>query len=565
MFVSAKNRLRRTYDKVPRKDSRVISILGVVLFFASLMLLPSTVIAIRMGEEVFPFMVPMVVGITASVNMCMRFRLPRNLHSADGLMMMFSVWILLYAYGMLPYLLSGVPFIDAFFESVSGFSTTGATIITDFGSCTHALLMWRTVTSWIGGIIIVLMFMFLIPMVVSGGRTLLKNEMSGSGGNNLFLKLGTAAKQFIIMYTVLTGAFTGVLLVQNVGLLDSVTIAMSSISIGGFMNTASSISDYSVAVQISVIVFMIISATNFYLHYRVLFKRDFHGYRDSEEFTSMILWFLFIVILISSMALMGGDWDHLEGNDARRFVDILFTVVSIGTTTGFSTVDMSTHWPFLDVMVFMILMFVGGSSGSTSGGVKVSRMVIILKALVNEIRQEVHPNAVYSVRLDRKGLSQDTVHNAMTVVVLFLLSIVVGAFVFDFLLEMDDAVFVSISMLTNTGAGPGAFSSGYAVLPAWAKAFCCVLMFMGRMEILAIVAIFTRGFWVEFLGQGEINRTKTKLSISNRIRERKKHRKAEEDVVENEGSGSEATPEDDTTEPGVDGSDTGEEWTRWLK
>ena len=157
--------------------------------------------------------------------------------------------VLLFLFGTVPFLISGMSFIDSFFESVSGFTTTGATIITDVEATDRGLLLWRAITNWIGGIIIVMMFMFIIPMVVSGGRGLLKNEMSGSGGGNLTVKLGSAAKQFIAMYIILTAIFTLILYIQNLTLLDSVTIAMSSISIGGFLNTNDSMASYSMFVK----------------------------------------------------------------------------------------------------------------------------------------------------------------------------------------------------------------------------------------------------------------------------------------------------------------------------
>ncbi|MBO4552608.1 MAG: TrkH family potassium uptake protein, partial [Candidatus Methanomethylophilaceae archaeon] len=219
LLISVRANIRRRYERIPKRESRVMLILGIVLFFTSLMLLPSTVMAYNLGDDFLPFLVPMVAGLVASVYMSMKFELPNNMRPADGLMMIFAVWILLFAFGTIPFLMSGMTFVDAFFESVSGFTTTGATIITDVEATPKGLLLWRAITNWIGGIIIVMMFMFIIPMVISGGRGLLKNEMSGSGGGNLTMKLGSAAKQFIAMYVILTAIFAGVLLVQSLSLL----------------------------------------------------------------------------------------------------------------------------------------------------------------------------------------------------------------------------------------------------------------------------------------------------------------------------------------------------------
>lgn len=543
MYISIRTTIRRRYERIPKKDSRVVLILGIVLFFTSLMLIPSTVLSVQRGEDYWPFLIPMFIGLAASVYMILKYRLPNDMRPADGLMMMFSVWILLFVFGTLPFLISGMNLVDSFFESVSGFTTTGATILTDVEAAPRGMLLWRAITNWIGGIIIVMMFMFIIPMVVSGGRGLLKNEMSGSGGGNLTMKLGSAARQFIIMYVVLTTIFTVILYVQGLTLLDSVTLAMSCISIGGFLNTNDSLASYSIFVKITVMFFMVISASNFYLHYRALFKGDFRGYKRSEEFRVMILWFLVISLLLLSRAAFSGEWNSVDGSDADKIVDIVFSVISVGTTTGFSTVDFTSPqwWSFVDLSLFMILMFIGGSAGSTSGGVKISRVLITLKALFNEIRQEVHPNAVYTVRYDKNGVSHEAVHSAMLVITAFLVVAGVGAALFNTILELDDAVYLSVAMITNTGTGSGILFSNYADMPVWSKLFSCILMFLGRMEILAILAVFTPGFWLEFVGRSGLNSAKEKLSIVSRVREARKRKRYHsddnplDDVIEDDG------------------------------
>ena len=540
VFISLRTTIKRRYDSIPKKESRVMLILGIVLFFTSLMLLPSTLIAYNSGEDILPFIIPMAIGLVASSYMCFKYSLPNDMRPADGLMMMFSVWVLLFVFGTIPYLISGFPLIDSIFESISGFTTTGATIMTDVAAQPHALLMWRVITNWIGGIIIVMMFMFIIPMVISGGRGLLKNEMSGSGGGNLSVKLGSAARQFIAMYVILTAVFALILLVQNVSLLDSVTIAMSSISIGGFLNTNDSMASYSIFVKVTVIFFMVISASNFYLHYRALFKGDLRGYGRNEEFKVMILWFFLISVCILLQAITSSEWDHLHGTTGDKVVDIVFSVVSVGTTSGFSTVNYTTYWAFLDLSLFMILMFIGGSAGSTSGGIKISRLIITLKALFNEIRQEVHPNAVYTVRYDKNGLSPEIVHSAMVVVTAFVVAAGVGTVLFNTIYTLDESVFISITMITNTGTGSGeVLFNTYADMPVWMKLVSCGLMFLGRMEILAILAIFTPGFWLEFIGRGGINKAKEKFSIASRIKKAKRKKESA-----SEGEASEAEPDE---------------------
>ena len=243
----------------------------------------------------------------------------------------------------------------------------------------------------------------------------------------------------------------------------------------------------------------------------------------------MIIWFFFIALMILLQCLVNGVWKDLAGSSGDKFVDILFSVVSVGTTSGMSTVDYTTHWAFIDLSLFVVLMFIGGSSGSTSGGVKVSRVIITVKALVNEIRQQVHPNAIYTVRYNGEGISHEVVHTAMVIVLAFLIIVGVGAAVFniDDNLTLGDAVYLSVAMVTNTGTGAGLLFSNYADMEVWAKLVSCALMFLGRMEILAILVIFTPGFWLEFLGRGGINDIKAKFLVITRIRKYKRDKESE--------------------------------------
>ena len=245
----------------------------------------------------------------------------------------------------------------------------------------------------------------------------------------------------------------------------------------------------------------------------------------------MILWFTFIGLMILLQCFANGEWKHLDGTSGEKVVDILFSVVSVGTTSGMSTVDYTTHWHFIDLSLFIVLMFVGGSSGSTSGGVKVSRVIITVKALFNEIRQQVHPNAVYTVRYNGEGISHEVAHTAMVIVFAFLFVVAIGAAIFniDQSLTLGDAVYLSVAMVTNTGTGSGILFSNYADMEVWAKLVSCALMFLGRMEILTILVIFTPGFWLEFLGRGGINDLKGRFMVITRIRKARKDKESESD------------------------------------
>lgn len=530
MYVSLR-RLdpRILYGKIPKKKHRIVSTLGTVLFFLSLLLVPSVVIAFNKGEDMVPYLVPMVPGFILSSYMFLRYDSPRDLRPADGLVMMFLMWMMMFFFGTIPYLLSGFDFVNSFFESVSGFSTTGATIIPDVHAVPEALLMWRIITNWVGGIIIVLMFMFIVPMVVSGGRGLLTNEMSGSGGGNMFLKLGQAAKQFIVMYAIFTAAFSVVFFLLGLSPFDALTMGMSTISIGGFTNTNDSLLSYEVPVRIATIIFLFISASNFYLHYRAFFKGDFKGYKKSEEFKAMAGWYFLVFLILVGYVALSGRWSVFESGPVEAVTDMALSVVSFGTTAGYTTVDPTTHWALMGCTVVVLLMFVGGSSGSTAGGIKVTRAIIVFKAMANEVRLVVHPNSVYSVKYEHQGMNDASVHSAMVITIVFALVIVFGSLVLNSRLTLEEAIFASTALITNTGTGIGVLSSNYCSLGPGLKMFCCLLMFLGRMEVLTIIAMFTPGLWKEFFGPRDLAKIKANLTgqpIISRIKD-----KAEKDEI----------------------------------
>ena len=491
------------WDAYAKWESRSMHVLGIVLFFVSLLMAPSLVISIVRGENSFMFYLPMALGITLSIAFFLLFKNPATMRPADGLLMISTLWFALFVFGTIPYMIQGIPFVDSVFESVSGFTTAGATTIPNLAEMPMSLLIWRSMTQWIGGIIVVMVFMFIMPMVVTGGRSLLSNEMSGSGGGNLYLKMGSAAKQYILVYVVLTFIYFIILMLLGLTPFESCNIAMCVICTGGFMITNDSFANYDTVIRIVVLFFMLFSATNFYLQYRAVIKREVKGFALSEEFNIMCAWFACVSVMICVMMTITGSWT--DDSPLTSFVDVFFSIVSIGTTTGFTTLDYTTEWPFLGLSILLVIMIVGGSTGSTSGGVKMARAIILIKAMINEVRLTIHPNAVYSVKLDKKGVDEGLVHSATVVVIMFLITIFVGMIVFDTIMGMDEAFFASAALVTGTGPGMGSLFGDYSILPDWAKLFACGLMILGRMEIVSVLVMFTPGFWKETLGARGFN------------------------------------------------------------
>lgn len=478
-------------------ESRSLHVLGIVLLFTSLLMIPALAVAVWQDESTLPFLIPVIPCIVISLALMLLFKNPKVMRPVDGIVMIMTLWAGLFVVGMFPYLIYGIPLVDAIFEAVSGFTTAGATIMTDVASLPQSLQLWRALTQWVGGIIIVTMFMFIMPMVVSGGRSLLQNEMSGSGSGNLYLKMENAAKQYVSVYVILTALFFVILMLLGLSWLEASTISLCVICTGGFMITNDSFASYGVIVKIAVLIFMMISATNFYLQYKVFIKREFGAIRKNEEFRFMIPFFLTVSGLVLVAMFMSG---HGMDNILESIVDVLFSVVSIGTTTGFTTVDYTTAWPFIGMSLLLVVMFIGGSTGSTAGGIKISRALIVIKSMVNEIKQTIHPNAVYSVRFDGRGVDESVVRSATVVSIMFIITIFVGTMVMDMEMDMDEALFASCALVSGTGPGMGALFGNYYGLSWGMKLFSCALMILGRVEIVTILVVFTKGFWKELLG-----------------------------------------------------------------
>ena len=512
----------RSFGKI---ESRSLHVLGIILMFTSILMIPALAVAIWQKESILPFVIPVIPCFVISAALMYFFRNPKVMRPADGVVMIITLWAGLFIVGTVPYLIYGLSPVNALFESVSGFTTAGATIIQDVASLPQSLLLWRASTQWVGGMIIVIMFMFIIPMVVSGGRSLLQNEMSGSGSGNLYLKMGSAAKQYVAVYVILTLIFFVILMMLGLSWLEASTISMCVICTGGFMVTNDSFASYGIAVKIAVLLFMIISATNFYLQYKVIMKREFSAIKKNEELRFMLAFIIGVsALVLAAMFLNGSGTDDV----VNSIVNVVFSVVAMVTTTGFTTVDYTTGWPFIGMSLLLVVMFIGGSTGSTAGGIKISRAIIVFKSMLNEVRQTVHPNAVYSVKLDGKGIDESLVRSSTVVVLMFMITVFVGTMVLDMEMGTDEALFASCALVSGTGPGMGVLFGNYSAMSGGMKLFACMLMILGRVEIVTILVVFTKGFWKELLGIKGMNDMKERIigipgSAVSAIRKKKNH------------------------------------------
>jgi trk system potassium uptake protein TrkH len=412
-------------------------------------------------------------------------------------------------FGAIPYLLSGEGQLDgpvnAFFESMSGFSTTGATILTNVEAVDHSMLLWRQFTQWLGGMGIIVLALAVLPRLRVGGRQLLDSEMAGPEMDPLADRIRSTARHLWLLYIGLTAVLGTVLVLFGVvgidhrmGLFEGVCVALATMPTGGFMPTSTSLAGFAAASQWVVIVFMVLAGINFALLFRALVRRRWRSAGRDEELR------LYLGILVAaSIALAVDIWaDGLEKGEAAVRGGV-FQVVSMTTTTGFANADFAS-WTTFALMLLVGLMFVGGSAGSTGSSVKVVRHLLVARSLRRDLRQTLHPEEVMPIRLNGLVVQEKTLRAVVAFVLLYIALFVIGAAVVavDTAIEGPsistiDALAASASSLGNVGPGlgiAGPFGS-FATYPDVSKLTLTGLMLFGRLEIIPIVVILTRHYW----------------------------------------------------------------------
>lgn len=418
----------------------------------------------------------------------------RELKKRDGYLIVTLGWIFMSAFGCLPYLLSGaIPsFTDAFFETISGYSTTGASILTDIEEVHKGLLFWRSLTQWIGGMGIIVLAVAVLPILGIGGMQLFVAEAPGLSPDKLQPRIKETAKRLWYIYVGLTAAETLLLWLGGMNFYDAINHSLTTMASGGFSTKNASVAYFDSAfIQYTIIAFMFLSGTNFTLIY-FMFKGYFKKAFSNEEFRYYALFCLLNTVLVGTTIYFVTDLAF-----ERSFRDALFQVVSVVTTTGFISADYTLWTPFLTVL-FFFLMFFGASAGSTAGGVKIVRHVILVKNSILELKRQIHPSAVIPVRFNKKAVSRDITFNILAFIMIYVSvfsigSVLIAATNVDFM----TAVGAVASCLGNVGPGVGTVGpvNNFAHLPGLAKWILSFLMLVGRLELFTVLMLFTPYFW----------------------------------------------------------------------
>ena len=479
-------------------------VIGYILLALGIGMIPCLIFNLINNEPFEPFLWPILICLILTTAIFLSFRMPDIVRPVDGLVMVGLMWVIAIIVGSVPFTMSGMHPIDAIFESTSGITTTGSTIMDDIESWPSGILLWRSMMQWIGGMIIIIIFMLILPMIGFGGRELFGNETSGSGAVNLSIKLRDAAKQFITIYLMLTFLLIFILLVLGMSFYEGLCLALSTISTGGFMCKGDSVISYGTLIKVTVMFFMFLGGTNFYLHFKAIYRRDTRGYLHNEEFKIMVLLNLLFIALVFLIVTYGPELFStfdINNSNVYDFVDVAFNVISASTTTGFVASDYD-QWSPTAVMLLFGAMIIGGSTGSTSGGLKVGRLMIAFKYAFNGLKEMLHPKAIYDVRLNKSSVDPSTISAAITIMILFFFTIILGTgFLMLTGIDFQSSITTMIANLTTFGPATNPYGAvgSYQSVQWYTKIFLSFVMWLGRLEILTGLILLTPGFWKEYM------------------------------------------------------------------
>lgn len=418
-----------------------------------------------------------------------------KLSQREAIVLVAGGWVLASAFGALPYVFAGTfsSYLNAYFESMSGFTATGATVITSIESQPHGILLWRSLTQWLGGMGIITLFVALFPMLGMGAAHLVEAEMSGLQAQRLTARIRDAAKAVWLLYLIFSIAEVALLAVARMPLFDAITVTFSTMATGGFTPTNASIGAYnSLFIEIIVIVFMIIAATNFGLYYFFFWKRKPGRLFSNPEFR------LYLCLLIGASVFVALDLMLNAGmtvGEAFRYGG--FNTVSVMTTTGFATANFNI-WPAFSKTVLVILMVIGSSAGSTSGAIKVIRLLVLSKYIYRRIRLSINPRTVIPLKVGGSVVSEEVVSKIISMSTLYIAFLVIASLAMT-TMGIDQVTAFS-AVATNMGTvGPGLGAVGPVANYLWiapaGKIILMLCMLVGRLELFTVLALLTPTFW----------------------------------------------------------------------
>ena len=473
----------------------VIKVLGVLMLIEALAMLPSLGIGLIHKDpgDAKAMLYSMLPLIAAGLPMWLLAKpSENNMRAKEGFVIVALAWILLSAFGALPFLLSRmIPnYIDALFESVSGFTTTGATVVTDFANRPHGVMFWRAFTHWIGGMGVLVLTLALLPQMTGRTSHLVRAESPGPSMSKIVPKMGDSAKILYLIYAVLTVIEFIALIIAGMSVYDAAIHALSTAGTGGFSTYGASIGAFnSLAIEIIITVFMVLYGVNFALYYHALIG-DWKAITKSEELRWYLGIYLFSVVFITIFI------SPMYGSVAKGLRYSTFEVASLVSTTGFGLVDFNT-WPQAAKALVLILMFLGSCAGSTAGGMKTIRVALLCKIGVREVRRTFQPRKVQVIRFEGKGVEETQLSQISVFFFVYLVLILLGMLLISLenRFDMQTNFSAALTCVSNVGPGFGAIASDFAGYGPFAKLVLSILMLAGRLEMFPILVLFHPAIW----------------------------------------------------------------------
>lgn len=475
--------------------SIIIHIVGICLIFESAFILVDIPISILFHDGT---LIPLLKSavITFMFGFVFYFstktKLPLKASIKESFLIVSLAWLFISFFGTLPYILSHSinNFTDAFFETVSGFTTTGSSVINDIESLPKGILFWRSETHWIGGMGIIVLVIAILPSLKVSGNHLFSAEGSFFSVEKIRPRLIDVAKRLWLIYIVLTLLETFFLILAHMNWFDALCHSFATIATGGFSTKNTSVIDYSATIQYIIILFMFLSGMNFILHY-LLIHGKLKKVLQNEELRAY-----FFIILIVSLILTYSNYPIYK-NIESSFRNSLFQVVSIITATGFTSIDYGQWTHFAKYLLFFT-MFIGACVGSTGGGIKIARHIILIKSLKIQFRKTIHPNAITLIRYNKKPIINQLLINISSFVIIYYLTFIIGSFIM--MSTGLDATSASSSVITTLGGiGPGFGVVGpinnFSTISDFGKYYLSFNMILGRLEIISVLSLFTRSFY----------------------------------------------------------------------
>lgn len=486
-----------------------LGLVGTLTKYLSVAVLFPAALAIGYGEPFWPFLAAGAIMALVALGLERVGRDAAPIGFREGFFVVAVTWLAAATLGALPYLLSGEPQldrpVDAYFEAMSGFTTTGASVLTDIAALDRSLLMWRQFTQWLGGMGIIVLALAVLPRLRVGGRQLLESEMPGPEVDQLADRIRSTAQRLWLLYIALTAAQALILAVfgwtgidDRMDLFNAVAHAFTTLPTGGFSPEPRSVEPFAAASQWVIVVFMVFAGMNFALLFRLFVRRKGRAVVRDEEAR------LYLTILaLMSVLLAVGLWEAGVEIGEAAFRHGTFQVVSMMTTTGYASTDFIA-WPAFALMIVIGVMFVGGSAGSTGGAIKVVRHLLLGKVLRRELRQTLHPEVVMPIRLNGVVVDERTLRGITAFILLYVGLFVVGAG----LIAVDaafqgpdvsayDAIAAAATTLGNVGPGLGLAGpmGSFEPFSDFSTIVMTALMWLGRLEIVPVVVLLTRGYW----------------------------------------------------------------------